>query len=147
MRAARRWPLPTLTPVMKDDDRKQQLSFAIFWAMRERGVTPPKLGKAIGKSPDTIRRWMDGEGAPNALDLAPLAAALGLRVDYFTHPPDVPAYPFADYETTDPPTLEKAESSGIDEGLRRADGPRVRPVLVPPTPSTPRRPRGSEAKL
>lgn len=130
---------------MNDDERKKKLSFAIFWAMRERDVSPPKLAKAIGKSPDTVRRWLDGVGAPNALDLGPLAKALGLRVDYFTNPPDVPAYPFADYVTDAPPTLLVAAESGVREGLRRTRQPRVVKAPSRPAPSPARRPRGSGA--
>lgn len=132
---------------MDDLDRKKRLSFAIFWAMRERDVTPPKLAKAIGRSADTVRRWLDEDGAPNALDLAPLADALGVRVDYFTHPPRVPDYPFSEYATEAPQTfLRDAAASGVEEGLRRAQQPRLRPVPEPPAPSPVRRPRGSGAK-
>lgn len=148
MRASQRWPVPTLTLLMNDADRKARLSFAIFWAMRERHVKPPALAKAIGRSDDTIRRWLDDDGStPSALDLAPLAEALGVRVDYFTNPPDLPAYPFADYVSADPPTLiAQARESGAEEGARRFRRRPVPPDPEAPVPSPPRHPRGSGAR-
>jgi transcriptional regulator with XRE-family HTH domain len=98
MRAATRWVIPTLGSVKTDADLKDRLSFAIFWAMWKRNVSPPRLAKAIDKSPDTIRRWRDGETAPSVLDVAPLARALGVRPEYFSDPPEVPDYPFDSYK-------------------------------------------------
>lgn len=97
---------------MSDVDRKRQLSFAIFWAMWQRGITPPKLAKIINRSPDAVRSWRDGDHVPNALDLAPLAAALRVSVEYFTDPPEIPAYPFEDYDLNEQPERWQARRSG-----------------------------------
>lgn len=118
----RPWVLPTLRPVTNDKDRKRRLAFAVFWAMWQRDVTPPKLAAAIGRDANTVRRWRDGETAPSVLDVGPLARALGVRPDYFTDPPEVPVYPFEDYllETD----VQRAVASGGEEGRRRSQVPR-----------------------
>jgi hypothetical protein len=147
VRAVRGWPLPTLTVLMNDADRKKKLSFAILWAMWQRDVSPPKLGRAIHKSADTVRRWRDGDGTPNALDLGPLAEALGLRVDYFTNPPDLPDYPFAEYETANAPgMLAVARQSGVEEGLRRGRKSQAQSDPDTPAQSPAPRTRGSAAE-
>lgn len=139
VRAARRWHLPTLAP-MQDVDAKKKLSFALMWAMWQRDVTPPKLAQAIGKSPDAVRRWRDGESAPSVLDVASLARALGVRVDYFTNPPEVPDYPFDDFMIPGEgfPTLREARTDALQEGERRGAARAQRAPRKPP--QSPERP-------
>lgn len=119
MRAPRRWRVPTLLPVTNDADLQDRLSFAIFWAMWKRDVTPPALAKGVGKSADTIRRWRDGDSTPSVLDVGPLARALGVRVDYFTNPPAVPDYPFGEYAIPPtPPDLTRQDvAAAVDARL------------------------------
>lgn len=139
LRVVERWSLPTL-PTVRDADALDRFAFALRWAMWQRDVTPPQLAKAVGKGPDAVRRWKDGEGAPSALDVGRLAEALGVRVDYFTSPPELPPYPFEEYEVSPAgslPRVEKGLEAGVEEGVRRRREHRGDPT--PPGPAQSRR--------
>lgn len=119
---------------MDDLERKRRLAFALFWAMLQRDMTAPVLGERVGKSPNTIRRWAEGDTTPSALDIAPLAAALGVEPGYFIDPPAVPDYPFERFAIAG--WFDEAIASGRAEGLRRSREPRGRGTQ----PRSPRRP-------
>jgi hypothetical protein len=145
LRAAARWHVPTLAVVEKDADRKDRLSFAIFWAMWKRDVSPPALAKAINKSPDTVRRYRDGESAPSVLDVGPLARALGVRPEYFTNPPKVPDYPFEDFTVESPEgQVALAVQEGVAVGEDRARRPVAGESPSEPEPSPRRRSRAAD---
>lgn len=100
-------------------ERKDRLAYAITEAMRRRGLTPPRVAAAMGKNADTIRRWRDGETVPSAIDVAPLAEALGVRVDYLVTPPPIPAYPIEEFLVAE--TVEDALAEGIDRAQLHRD--------------------------
>lgn len=110
---------PTLRIVLSDVERRERLAFAISEAMRRNGQTPPKVAKLVGKSAETVRRWRDGETTPDILDVAPLAEALGVRVDYLVTPPPVPDYPIEEYLVRG--AAEDAVTEGIDRAQLRRD--------------------------
>lgn len=148
LRVVRPWVLPTL-PTVRDADALDRFAFALRWAMWQRDVTAPQLAKAVGKGPDAIRRWREGEGAPSALDVGRLAEALGVRVDYFTKAPELPPYPFEDYEVsraTEPlPGVAPTRTAGVREGVRRDRSRRQRAERKPPqSPEPPALGNGEE---
>lgn len=49
------------------------------------------------RSKETISRWARGDTVPSALDIAPLARALGVKPILFVDPPELPSYPLSDY--------------------------------------------------
>jgi transcriptional regulator with XRE-family HTH domain len=108
--------------VMTDIDRRERLSFAIRAAMN--GRTAEAIASAMDphRSKETVARWARGETVPSALDIEPLAAALGVKPILLVSPPALPDYPLADY------LVESAVQAGQAEGARRADnqGARVR---------------------
>lgn len=98
-------------------ERRQRLAFAIGEAMRQQKLTPPAVAQAIGRSPETIRRWMNAENVPSALDVGPLAAALGVDPSYLVDPPPVPEYPLDEYLVT------RTTEEGVQRGLARSRRP------------------------
>jgi len=102
--------------MLTDVERKERLGYAIREAMRRRRLTPPKLGKQVGRSGETIRRWMAGTNAPSVLELGALAEALGVDPLYLVNPPPVPEYPLDDYLLEDEPTVADADRV-LDEEL------------------------------
>jgi transcriptional regulator with XRE-family HTH domain len=100
--------------VTDDVQRKEELAYAIRAAMARRGLSAPDVAKLIGRSPVTVGRWVRGETAPSALDVGPLAAALGVRSDYLIEPPPIPDYPIERY------LVEVAMQAGVQQGLQRA---------------------------
>lgn len=116
--AARRYTL-TVPSVVPDKQRRERLAFAIRAAMGSRSaqdiadVIEPKRSK------ETIARWARGETVPSALDVGPLAEALGVRADLLIAPPDVPTYPLADY------LVSQEVAEGLQEGRERARRPQV----------------------
>ena len=61
------------------------------------GVTITDLARALGRSPNTVARWVRGESLPSNLDVEPLADALDSDPELFFRPPAVPPYPLAKY--------------------------------------------------
>lgn len=61
--------------------------------------TAEHIAKAMepSRSKETVARWARGETVPSALDIAPLAAALGVKAMLLIEPPAVPVYPLGDY--------------------------------------------------
>jgi transcriptional regulator with XRE-family HTH domain len=125
-------------PVVTDAERRERLAFAIRAAMGKR--TAQQIADSMNptRSKETVARWARGETVPSALDIGPLAAALGVRIELLVSPPELPTYPLDDY-------LLDAAGSGVEEGIRRA---RARPAgQGPDTPaqSPEPRPRGTRA--
>ena len=85
------------TPRVDMAEERERLGYAISAAMTERGISGPKLATQLGKSPNTIHRWTTGETVMSALDVKPVAIALGVTYDLFIDPPKVPVYPIKDY--------------------------------------------------
>lgn len=116
--APRRYAL-SVPPVVPDKERRDRLAFAIRAAMGGRSaqdiadVIEPKRSK------ETIARWARGETVPSALDVGPLATALGVRADLLIAPPELPAYPLADY------LVAQEVAEGLQEARQRAHRPRV----------------------
>jgi len=67
--------------VIPDDDRKQRLAYAIRAVMASQGLSPEDVAGAIepSKSAETIARWRRGQTTPSAVDVGPLARALGVK--------------------------------------------------------------------
>jgi transcriptional regulator with XRE-family HTH domain len=104
--------------VIPDSQRKERLAFAIRAAMGKRTAQDVAAVIQPKRSKETIARWARGDTVPSALDVGPLAAALGVKIDLLINPPDVPTYPLADY------LVNAAVSEGLEEGLERARRPR-----------------------
>jgi transcriptional regulator with XRE-family HTH domain len=123
---------------MTDVERRDRLSAAIRAAMA--GRTAQDVADAMDpkRSKETIARWARGETVPSALDVGPLAAALGVRAELLINPPEVPRYPLADY-------LLEAADSGAGEGHRRATTHREREAPGTPARSRAPRPRAAGA--
>lgn len=104
---------------MADDvERKERLAYAIRAAMARRGLTAPMLAELVGRSSVTVGRWVRGDTAPSALDVGPLANALGVRADYLIDPPAIPEYPLEQY------LVETAVQAGLRAGVQRASRPK-----------------------
>lgn len=80
------------------------------------------------RSKETVARWARGETVPSALDVGPLAAALGVRPELLVSPPEIPSYPLGDY------LVDAAVASGVDEGRRRAGEDPGTPARLPQRP-------------
>lgn len=117
---------PRLRVVEGQDDAGKRLARAIQEAVdaaarRREEQTPDTvrwLAPLVSVSTKTVSRWMNGEAVPDALQLRPLADALGVSPMLFVDPPPVPEYPLAEY------LVRQATQEGQEEGLRRARGPR-----------------------
>jgi transcriptional regulator with XRE-family HTH domain len=106
----------TLRVVLTDTEREERLAYAIAEAMRRRRLTPPKVAQMIGKSADTVRRWANGRNGPSALDIDPLAAALGVDPMYLIRPPEIPAYPLDAFLVDEVSSPEQREAEAIAAG-------------------------------
>lgn len=62
------------------------------------------------RSKETVARWARGETVPSALDIGPLAEALGVKSEFLVNPPSLPEYPLADY-------LLDAVDEGAERGM------------------------------
>jgi hypothetical protein len=113
-----------------DIERRDRLAFAIRSAMNGRTAQAIAARMSPKRSKETIARWARGETVPSALDVGPLARALGVRVELLVDPPDIPAYPLASYLVLD------AVESGASEGQRRAQSHRS-PGVPAPSPVRP----------
>lgn len=108
------------------DDTGKRLARAIQEAVdaaaKRREETAPDtvrwLAPQVSVSTKTVTRWMNGEAVPDALQLRPLADALGVSPMLFVDPPPVPEYPLAEY------LVRSTTQEGVEEGLQRARGPR-----------------------
>jgi transcriptional regulator with XRE-family HTH domain len=89
----------SIAPVVPDKERRDRLAFAIRYAMTNAGMTAEAVAAAMvpKRSKETVARWARGETVPSALDIGPLADALGVESRYLVKPPDVPVYPLAEY--------------------------------------------------
>lgn len=77
--------------------RQDLLAAAIRAAMDAVEMKPEQLAEVVGTSKRTVQRWRSGEGAPDALQIRPLADALGVDPTLFIDPPELPAYPLDAY--------------------------------------------------
>lgn len=130
-----RFPGRTTVRVMDtipDSERRDRLAFAIRTAMNGRTADQISLRMEPSRSRETIARWARGQTVPSALDVGPLARALGVRVELLVDPPEIPAYPLASYLVLD------AVDSGAQEGLRRARAPHTPAALAQPPQRPPR---------
>jgi hypothetical protein len=91
------------------------------------------------RSKETIARWARGDTVPSALDIGPLARALGVRIEFLVDPPALPSYPLSEY------LLQQAAESGVEEGVRRGRQPRAVEADEEPAQSPPRSSRGTRA--
>ena len=121
---------------MTDAERRDRLAFAIRTAMGKRTAQDVAQAMEPKKSKETVARWARGDTVPSALDVGPLARALGVRVELLVDPPSVPTYPLSEY-------LLDAAASGVEEGLRRAQDSQAEPDPEQPDQSPARRPRGT----
>jgi len=119
---------------MDDAERRERLAAAIRAAMAGRTAQGVAEAMEPRRSKETVARWARGETVPSALDVGPLAEALGVSAELFVSPPEVPRYPIERY-------LLDAAASGAEEGRRRAT---TRPGG--PVPSTPPRRRAQRAR-
>lgn len=114
-----------------DAERRDRLAFAIRAAMGKRSAQDIAAAIRPTKSKETIARWARGETVPSALDVGPLATALGVKIDLLVNPPALPNYPLDDY------LLEVADSAAEAAHRRASNG---RAAGAPNTPArTPRR--------
>jgi hypothetical protein len=125
-------------PVVTDAERRERLAFAIRAAMGKR--TAQQIAEAMepSRSKETVARWARGETVPSALDIGPLAVALGVRIELLVAPPELPTYPLDEY-------LLDAAASGVEEGIRRARSRPTEQDPDTPAPSPGRQPRGTRA--
>lgn len=110
--------VPTLWDMVDDAEQRERFAYALREAMREAGLTPPKLAAKIDVAPKTVNRWVNGQSMPNVMMVKPLAAALGVRPELVYDPPERPDYPLSEY------LLQTELGSAVEEGLRRARRPR-----------------------
>lgn len=114
-------------------ERKERLAFAIEAAMAAQGMEDDDLAERIGKSPTTVGRWRRGDTVPSALEILPLATALGVEPRFLLDPPPKPTYPIEEY------LVGEAVREGLQLGIRRAAG-RVARQPVRGTRARPARP-------
>lgn len=111
---------------MTDADRRERLAFAIRAAMGTRSAQDVAEAIQPRKSKETIARWARGETVPSALDVGPLADALGVKVELLVSPPAVPSYPLAEY------LVDAAVTEGVERGKARARRPQAGEGASPP---------------
>lgn len=97
-------------------ERKERLAFAIDAAMAAHGLEDADLAARVGKSETTIGRWRRGDTVPNALEIMPLADALGVKPELLLDPPPKPTYPILEY------LVGATVAEGLELGIRRASG-------------------------
>ena len=111
--------LPTLPVAQRGDSpsvrgvtdvvRRDRLAFAIRAAMGKRNAQQIAATMSPSRSKETVARWARGETVPSALDVGPLARALGVRVDFLVDPPELPSYPLSDYLVSDEDAHRQAD--------------------------------------
>lgn len=104
----------TVHAMVEDVTGKDRFARALVEAMKARDMSADDLAQAIGRERRTIQRWRSGDSVPSALELGPLARALGVDPSLFYDPPPIPEYPIRGY------LLPQAEAEGVAEGSRRA---------------------------
>jgi transcriptional regulator with XRE-family HTH domain len=126
-----RWPMRdrTMAPVLPDKERRDRLAFAIRAAMGGRSAQDVASVIQPKRSKETIGRWARGETVPSALDIAPLAQALGVRIELLIDPPPIPTYPLSEY------LVEQAVQAAVERGRRRAHRPQADEAPSEPEPS------------
>jgi transcriptional regulator with XRE-family HTH domain len=141
--------VPTLAPVLSEEERKERLAYWIRDTMDRRGLTPPAVAKLVGVSRSTVAAWAAGRAVPSLIYLGPLAGALRVDPRLFADLPVIPPSGAAQYLVDEqPPTLVPTaserdlaafvEQSGVTEGSRRG---RRHDVVAPSKQSpSPRRP-------
>lgn len=115
-------------------ERKERLAFAIEAAMAAQGMEDAELAQLVGKSETTIGRWRRGDTVPNALEILPLATALGVQPRFLMDPPPKPTYPIEEY------LVGRTAMEGIELGIRRASGRVARQPARGSRPRSARRP-------
>lgn len=118
---------------MTDVDRRERLRYAIKQAIGTRTAQDVADAMDPKRSKETVSRWARGETVPSALDVGPLARALGVRPDLFVDPPELPVYPLADY------LVDQAVAAGVAEGRKRSRQPLTGEAPSEPQPSPERR--------
>ena len=111
--------------VVPDKERRDRLAFAIRAAMAGRTAQDIADVMTPRRSKETIARWARGETVPSALDVGPLAAALGVRAELLIDPPGVPSYPLAEY------LVDGAIEVGRREGRTREPAAPGEPAPLP----------------
>lgn len=82
---------------LSEVEKKERIAFAIRKTIEFREIRVSRLAKLIGRSPNTIHRWSNGETLPNAIDIGILSAALMVDPVLFIYPPPPPRNPIDDY--------------------------------------------------
>lgn len=135
---------PSLRLVTDDNERPRWLARAIREAVEATNVKPSDLGSlpGLGVSEKTVYRWMNGEAVPDALQLRPLADALGVSPMLFVDPPKPPVYPLAEYRTGKPMDPAELAAAAAAHGTHDAAEGEERPRLaaVPPVAQPRKRP-------
>ena len=112
-----------------DSERRDRLAFAIRTAMNGRTADQIAQRMEPSRSRETIARWARGQTVPSALDVGPLARALGVKPGMLVDPPEIPAYPLAEYLVLD--GLESAGAEGLRRGRQAPGTPAPSPVRPP----------------
>jgi transcriptional regulator with XRE-family HTH domain len=107
--------------VVPDKERRDRLAFAIRAAMGKRSAE--QIAKVMDpkRSKETVARWARGETVPSALDIGPLATALGVKIDFLVRPPALPSYPLDDYLIPEEVAERQAELARAAAALARED--------------------------
>lgn len=100
---------------------QDRLAYAIRQAMARRGIKSAReLARLMGRDPTTVNRWTTGQSVPSALVVKPLAAALGVKVEYLVDPPAVPEYPIDSYLISEEEVRDQQELAARAAASARA---------------------------
>ena len=126
-----------------ENDRPRWLARAIREAVEATELKPADLGRlpGLGVSEKTVYRWMNGEAIPDALQLRPLADALGVSPMLFVDPPTPPVYPLAEYRTGQPMGPAELAAAAAAHGTHDSAEGVARPRLAAVPPAKPPRTR------
>ena len=126
----------------KGHTRGALLALAIKEAMDDAGITSAALAPVMAESKRTIDRWRSGEAVPDALQVRPLADALGVEPSLFVDPPMPPEYPLGSYRAGKPMGPAELAAAAAAHGTHdSAEGePRPRLAAVPPAKPPRKRP-------
>ena len=141
------WPRRASTVgVMKkvpDSDTRERLAFAIRSAMVGRSAQAIADCMTPKRSKETVARWARGETVPSALDVAPLADALGVRVEFLVRPPELPSYPLSEYLVTDAAVEAAADERFAERAAQARPVARTHAAAIgSPAPRAPRKTAG-----
>lgn len=67
----------------QETDIKRRVAGNIALAIERQGMTIAEIARRIGGHERQVRRWRDGEGAPDIENLAKLAAVLNRDITWF----------------------------------------------------------------